>query len=206
MVVRGMEPAKPGPYLIAANHISHFDPPALGGFYARQVDFLAMKDLFSTAFGNYWFTTMGCIPVDREGSETKAIREALKRLKEGRIMGIFPEAGLRTKEESVLAGVPLPTGAAFIAQKANVAVRPCLVVGMDQFYVWKNFFRKVRVFFIFGPYLELNPDLPAKQARQDLNDRIHQFLMDEYQKLVKEEGLSDIEIPQTAQERWKRGR
>ncbi|HTD35602.1 MAG TPA: lysophospholipid acyltransferase family protein, partial [Candidatus Elarobacter sp.] len=63
-------------------------------------------------------------PVDRQAGGTAALRAALRMLKEGRCVGIFPEGGRNvtgTNEEKA--------GAAFLAAASGVPVVPAAIVG-----------------------------------------------------------------------------
>src|SRR4051812_31625688 len=93
-----------GPLIVAGNHISHFDPPALSCTLKRQVDFMAMQELFETPLGRLFCTAVGCFPVSRNKNDTKAVRTALERLKAGRAVFVFAEGGIRSGAGSVIEG------------------------------------------------------------------------------------------------------
>ena len=57
-------------------------------------------------------------PSDR--ADLKTIRTAIDRLKRGRIVGLFPEGGIRDGARSLLEGAPLRPGAATLAQIARM--------------------------------------------------------------------------------------
>jgi 1-acyl-sn-glycerol-3-phosphate acyltransferase len=195
-----------GPLVVAGNHISHFDPPALSCTLPRQVDFMAMQELFETPVGRTFCTAVGCFPVSRNKNDTQAVRTALERLKAGRAVFVFAEGGLRSGADSVIEGAPLPPGAAVLAQMAKCPVQTCLVIGTDQLYQWRNLFRRPRLFVILGPVLECDPSLPGKEARTELNNRIAAAWRTLYQDLVEQESLLPHEKPATAQARWANGR
>src|SRR3954469_544194 len=93
-----------GPWLLATNHISHFDPLLLTSVVRRQIDWMAMADLFKPRLLGAWLRAADTFPVQRFTADRAAIRIAIKRLIEGKVVGMFPEGGLRDGAASVLGG------------------------------------------------------------------------------------------------------
>lgn len=83
--------------VICANHISFFDPLVLALTTKRQIYFMAKKELFEKKFLNNFLTKLGAFPIDRDSSDVAAVKNSLRILKDGKILGIFPE-GTRVKE------------------------------------------------------------------------------------------------------------
>jgi 1-acyl-sn-glycerol-3-phosphate acyltransferase len=190
-----------GPLLLVSNHISHFDPPALGISVRPVVDFMAMKDLFTAAWADWFFTHIFAIPVDRERAGTEALRIALQRLKAGRIVGVFPEGGLRTGTESMLESVPLPPGAALLALKTAVPVVPVLILGTDQLYAWQAWFRRPEIRIEFLP--EIDPIRNGKRMeRAAMNQEIDDAIKGAYQHWKSSPDFCAGMVPRTAQQRW----
>lgn len=116
---------KEGGVLLCSNHINNFDPILLGITIKRQIHFMAKKELFAGPLLKKLFTSVGAFPVRRGMSDREALRTGLKVLKEGHVMGLFPE-GTRSKTGEL--GKPL-AGAGFFALRTDAAVVPCAVVG-----------------------------------------------------------------------------
>lgn len=113
-----------GPLIVAANHISNFDPPLLGVALPRPISYMAKKELFAMPVLGSLISWLGSFPVDRKAGGTAAIRASLRMLKEGRCIGIFPEGGRNvrgTNEEKA--------GAAFLAAASGAPVVPAAIVG-----------------------------------------------------------------------------
>lgn len=91
-----------GAVVIAGNHINIYDQCNVMMDIKRPVYYMAKKEYFDKKSIAWFFKSCGCIPVDREGDTSKAKESALKVLKEGHALGIFPE-GTRNglKEERV---------------------------------------------------------------------------------------------------------
>ena len=112
---------KTGGAIIAANHISYFDPPILGVCIARKVNFLAKKELFGNPFSYWLMHSLYTFPVDRSRSDMKALKEAIRLLKAGEVVGIFIQ-GTRNKGDG-----EAMDGAAFLAQRAGVPILPAAI-------------------------------------------------------------------------------
>ncbi|MCX6962177.1 MAG: lysophospholipid acyltransferase family protein [Verrucomicrobia bacterium] len=80
-----------GPLLIAVNHSSFFDPPLAGICSKRGVYYLARKTLLKWPFFGPLFPAMNVIPVERDGNDMSALREVIKKVKDGNAVLLFPE-------------------------------------------------------------------------------------------------------------------
>lgn len=121
--VEGLENIpKEGPLIVACNHISNADPPALCGFTAlkRNINILAKKELFKIPVMGSVLRMGGAIPLERAraGGDLSALREAFSVLKEERCLIIFPE-GTRSKTGARLKS---KTGVALFAHKTGAPV------------------------------------------------------------------------------------
>ena len=85
-----------GPLILAVNHASYFDPPLAGICSRRGVYYLARKTLLKWPFFGPLFPAMNVIPVERDGNDMSALREVIKKIREGNGVVLFPE-GTRVK-------------------------------------------------------------------------------------------------------------
>ena len=113
-----------GAFLLASNHVSFFDPPALGCRVPRDLHYFARKSLFRGLLGKL-ITAFNSIPVDRESSDVSSFKKALKVLDKGSPLLVFPE-GTRSLDGSLQTA---KAGVGLIAIKANVPVLPARVIG-----------------------------------------------------------------------------
>ena len=92
--VRGLE-AMPleGPILLAGNHDSYWDPVAIGiaGLPRRQIRALAKSTLWKIKPLGPILNGMGQIPIRRGAGDVAAMDEAIKQLRAGACIGVFPE-------------------------------------------------------------------------------------------------------------------
>jgi len=124
--VEGLEHfPKEGGVLLCTNHISNLDPPVVGVTAPRKVLFMAKDELFQVPVLKQLLNNFGTFPVKRGGGDREALRAGLKVLKEGNVLGLFPE-GTRSKDGKLGKGMP---GAGFFALRSTAAVVPCAIIG-----------------------------------------------------------------------------
>jgi len=115
-----------GGFLLAANHASFLDPPMIGCHISRQIAYFARKTLWRGGIASWWLTSVGTIPVDRDGGQdVSAIKRVLKALKDERGLILFPE-GTRSVNGQLQ---PAKAGVGFIAIKTQVPVIPVRIFG-----------------------------------------------------------------------------
>ncbi len=89
--VHGAEHLPPrGPVILAANHMGVADGPLLAVFSPRPVHAMTKAEMFSGVMG-WVLRSAGQVPVDRFHPDPRAVRSSLRVLREGRVLGIFPE-------------------------------------------------------------------------------------------------------------------
>jgi len=114
-----------GGVILAANHESYLDPPAVGLALGRQVYFMARSSLFRGPLVSWWLRAQHSVPLERGEADLAAIRQAVRILREGHGLVLFPE-GTRTPDGSL--GIFRP-GFAMVAARAGVPLVPVAVHG-----------------------------------------------------------------------------
>jgi 1-acyl-sn-glycerol-3-phosphate acyltransferase len=114
-----------GPLIIAVNHSSFFDPPLAGICSRRGVYYLARKTLLKWPFFGPLFPAMNVIPVERDGNDMNALREVIKKIKEGNAVVLFPE-GTRSQDGNLQ---PARAGIGLIIAKTGAPVLPMRIFG-----------------------------------------------------------------------------
>lgn len=128
--VRGIEnlPPEEG-FLYASNHSSWWDPIVLQTTTPRPVNWLAKKEMMNNRFNKWFFFDRGgCIPVDRKSTNPEARAAAVQALRDGRIIGVFPEGTRHVGELG-----PAKTGVARLALEADAPVVPA-ALATDKFW------------------------------------------------------------------------
>jgi 1-acyl-sn-glycerol-3-phosphate acyltransferase len=114
-----------GPLLLVSNHISVLDPPLIGVVTPRQLTFLAKAELFDVPLLGRLIRAVNARPVRREGSDARALKDALRVLEEGRALLVFPE-GTRGTEGALREAKP---GAGMLAVLSGAVVVPVYISG-----------------------------------------------------------------------------
>ena len=130
--IEGLENVpKKGPAIIAANHLSFLDSFFIPlSVRRRKVTYLAKADYFKSWKTAWFFNMVGQIPTEREGGakSKRSLDIALGVLKEGKLLGIYPE-GTRSPDGYLHRG---RTGVARLALTAQAPVIPCGLIGTDK--------------------------------------------------------------------------
>ncbi len=144
MSLKGQFP-KAGRWLMIFNHISGWDPPLIAMVsMPRQIEYMAKKELFAYPILRPILYKLGAFPVDREGKDVSAIREAIRRLKQERVVGLAPEAH-RSYDGKML---PWHPGASYFVVKGIAPVLPVAIKGLEGGVTYKDLIpgmRKVKV-------------------------------------------------------------
>lgn len=165
-----------GAALIIANHRSPVDPLMIWMQHhlagesqeIRPISFLTAREYCDIGgFVGWMIRNLHSIPVERNGRDMGPVREALRRLKQGDLVGVFPEGGIRTGDD-VTDGNP---GFAWLALHAKVPVYPVYIQGaptgrtmIEPFYT----FSRVRV--VYGDPIDLSPYYHRRKTLALLNE------------------------------------
>lgn len=134
--IEGLEhvPAHGGA-ILAGNHLAVIDSFLVPLVLPRRVTYLAKSEYFTQPgllgrFKKTFFSSHGQVPVDRSGGSAAraAIDTALRLLREGKLLGIYPE-GTRSPDGRLHKG---KTGVARMALETGVPVVPVAVIGTDR--------------------------------------------------------------------------
>jgi 1-acyl-sn-glycerol-3-phosphate acyltransferase len=119
-----------GPFIIVANHSSLLDPIILGISVRPKIIFVAAAYLFKINWLGCLLRMANSIPIHRENytDNIKSMKQALKILQKGGVLGIFPEGGVDRKK----GGIPIKAGAAYLAAKVGVPIVPIKIKGADK--------------------------------------------------------------------------
>jgi 1-acyl-sn-glycerol-3-phosphate acyltransferase len=190
-------------YILASNHISHFDPPLLGSRFRRYVDWMAMEELFRSRVSAVLMESLCAFKVRRDGTDRSGIRTAVKRLEEGRVVGVFPEGGIRAGKVSVLEGAPMWSGASALAVLSGKPIVPAVILGSDRLYDRRNWFRirHVPVWIGFGQEISPRTELPKRDARDLVQKSLGEAFVSLKKRLVGHFGLAETDLPTTPQAR-----
>src|ERR1700730_5118366 len=194
-----------GAFLLVSNHISHFDPFIISSLGRRKIDWMAMAEFFPIPVLGHFLRAVDAFPADRYRADRKTIRTAIERLKDGRIVGVFPEGGIRDGERSLLEGAPLRPGATTLAHMADVPILPCVIVGSDRLYSAKKWLplRRTPIWIAFGDLILPSSDLEKSAARQRIERELAAAFKNLYAELREKFHLASDDLPHSPQERMR---
>ncbi|WP_415817611.1 lysophospholipid acyltransferase family protein [Mesobacillus thioparans] len=159
-----------GGVLLCSNHIDNLDPPVVGITAPRPVHFMAKEELFSVPVLGKIVPHLNAFPVKRGMSDREALRKGLGILKDGKVLGLFPE-GTRSKTGEMGKGL---AGAGFFALRSEAQVIPCAIIGPYKA------FKKLKV--VYGKPIDMGSIKEKKLNAEQTTD----FIMGEIQKLINE--------------------
>ena len=140
MEVEGLENLpREGAVILAANHVTNFDVFPIQFALPRVIFFMGKAELFRNPILDVFLRNLSGFPVNRGEKDQWAMDHALKVLRHGQVLGMFPE-GRRSKGRGL--GVA-KTGTARLAIEAGCPILPITVIGSDRFF--RSFPRRTRV-------------------------------------------------------------
>jgi 1-acyl-sn-glycerol-3-phosphate acyltransferase len=205
--VLGRENAdRSGGFLLAANHISHFDPFFISLVVPRKIDWMAMAEFFQLRIVGFLLRAVDAFSADRDRADRKTIRIAIERLKGGRVVGLFPEGGIRDGARSLLEGAPLRPGAATLAHIAGVPIVPCVILGTDRLYSMRQWLplRRTPIWIAFGNPISHFPGLQKSEARERIESELATAFKNLYAELQQTFRLTTDDLPHPPRERMNR--
>ena len=114
-----------GPCIIAANHCSYLDPPLVGVACKRAIHYLARKSLLDVPILGPILPQLNVIPVDQRNADRSALMGAIRVVRNGGAVLIFPE-GTRSPDGKLQ---PAQPGIGMIAAKTGAPIVPVKIVG-----------------------------------------------------------------------------
>ncbi len=158
---------KNGSVLLVGNHIHLYDQCLSIISTKRFIKYMAKKEYFDSKKTRWFFKAVGCISVDRKVHDGMAKNEAIKTLKEGGAIGLFPE-GTRNKTKEFL--LPFKYGAVSMAKKTDAYLVPFGITG-DYVFRSKNLVIK------YGKPFKVT-DMDMDEANKKLYKKVERLMKD----------------------------
>lgn len=158
---------KTGSILIVGNHKHLFDQCLVIISTKRYIRYMAKKEYFDNPKVAWFFKNTGCISVDRQKKDPKAVTQGIETLIKNGAVGLFPE-GTRNKTKEFL--LPFKFGTVSMAQKTDSFIVPFGITG-DYSFRSKNL--KIR----FGTPFKVG-DMSLSEANEKLYNEV-KLLMEE---------------------------
>ncbi len=157
-------------FILVSNHISNLDPFILGTCRRRRFSFVAKDSLFKNKLGGFIMHEFGAVPIKRDTSDFRAIREILRRVKRGDALVVFPEGtrGAGDRAKKVQAGVGL------IALKAGVPVVPAFIAGSDKSLApGSKWFKRHPIKVVFGKPVQFSDSDSYIEVARKIMDQVY---------------------------------
>jgi 1-acyl-sn-glycerol-3-phosphate acyltransferase len=150
-----------GPFILASNHQSFFDPPALGCRLPRNLHYFARDSLFFWPLG-ILIRNLNSIPVNRSTLDIKTLKLVLSVLNQGNPLLVFPE-GTRSCNDQIQSG---KKGIGLLLAKSGVPVVPAKVIGGYKVLGRGMIFPRIgkQIVIKYGPVVYMNDLDPGKSA------------------------------------------
>jgi len=174
--VYGLKHVTPGPGILAPNHTSFLDPPAVSTSVREEVFFLARKSLFKGWFGKLIWA-LNTRPVSGEAGDVRVFREMEALLKEGGKLILFPE-GTRSLDGEL---GPIKSGISLIVMRAECPIFPVYIYGTYEIWGRNRKFPKLwgKTACVFGTALpwEKYASLEKKEAHRQIAEDLKNSLI-----------------------------
>ena len=159
-------PSRGQPFIFASNHVSYLDPPILAVISPHKLGFLAKEELFKNKIFGFIIRSLGAIPLDRDATDVRAVRAALKILKT-KPLAVFPQGTRgRTLDE-------FTNGVGFLCKKTQVPVIVARIHGAQNVLPPNaKFFRPAKIKVVIDQVRDIKPDDDYKQITAKIMAKI----------------------------------
>jgi len=170
--VAGLEHVpRQGPLILASTHRSYLDPVILSAFLPRVLYDMAKRELFEQPVLRFLLRFFGAFPVDRDAARGSTFRTALRLLRMGGAVVVFPEGGIVEKM-----GEEMKAGVGTLASMSAAPVLPVYLAGSNTLFSWPEALSD-------SPWLVLRvapPIFPpahrGREAREEVTRRVLEAL------------------------------
>lgn len=184
------------PAILICNHRSSVDPFFVQTYCRRPIYWMVAKEYCQHSAFAWFLKTCQVIPVNRSGNDTAAIKMTLRHLRQGALVGMFPEGRINFTDQLMQ---PIRPGAILIAIKAKVPVIPCYVEGSPYRKTpWSPFLMRARVRVKIGDPIDVNKIQQQYSGDEALREVTYRCV----KAIAELAGQPDFE-PQNAGRDWK---
>ena len=159
-----------GAVILAANHASNIDPPLMASLIDRPVSYMAKIELFENPIFGAAIRHCHAFPVKRGESDRGAIKAAVNVLKEGRVLGLFPE-GTRSKTGELQKA---EAGVALIAAMTGAPIIPVAILNSHRIFANGGLLPQLRI--MYGAPILFQGDRKSKEALDGFSAEIMEHI------------------------------
>ena len=165
--IQGLENIpKDKPFILACNHLSFFDPPAIGCKIPRNLHYFARDSLFFWPLG-LLISSLNSIPVNRGQLDLGTLRKVLKVLKNGHPILVFPE-GTRSEDGELQ---DPQKGLGLLVAKSSVGVIPARIYGSGKAFGKKHLIPRIgrKIYINIGVEISFDDPKDVKSKKNYLD-------------------------------------
>ncbi|MCA9256408.1 MAG: MFS transporter, partial [Phycisphaerales bacterium] len=119
-----------GGAIVVANHNSTLDPFVLTSTSPNRIPgFMIAIEFAKIPFFSSLVRAIECIPVTRSGQDTSSVKAALRHLQDGKLLGLFPQGGVRAPDEAI----KVRDGVGMLALRSGAPVIPAYIDGIKYY-------------------------------------------------------------------------
>lgn len=161
------------PVVIVANHTSGIDPILIQAACPFEVRWLMAEDM-RHPWGEWFWGWADVIFVDRTSGESMGTREALRHLKQGGVLGVFPEGGIERPPRRIM---PFRRGVGMIVKRSGAVILPVIIEGTPQIDpAWHSLRRFSRSRLTILPSIDF---ADSTLSADEITSRLRQVFLDQ---------------------------
>lgn len=161
---------RPGPLIVIANHTAGVDPLLVQAACRFEIRWLMAADMRSPWLEDFWQWAR-VIFLSRGAGDSSSLRETLRHLAAGGVIGLFPEGGIERPPGQVMR---FQHGVGMLVKKSKAPVLPIAITGTPQVDpVWASLWHRGNARVIVLPVVDYaERELSVKEIAEDLQRRI----------------------------------
>lgn len=167
---------KEGAVIFCGNHRTYLDPPLIVITAGRHMRFMAKEELRKNPLFAFLCVVFEGIWVKRDSKDISAMKEAMKTLKSGGCIGIFPEGTRNGLEKN---DGKIKNGTAYMTLKTGAKVVPIGIVGPSKPFT-KNAI-------IYGEPLDFSKYATGKKIEKEVEDKVSDIIKEKILELANKE-------------------
>ena len=187
-----------GGYVLALTHLSHLEPMCASILSRRRIDWMTRKEFFKYRLVATYLKACHAFLVNRQGIPVSAVREAIRRARDGRAVGICPEGGVAQGARAAIRGGAIKRGCCTVSLRAGVPIVPCVMLGTDKLNrvaPWLPF-KRAQVWVAYGEAIYPPAGMRSTRAsREALAARLAASYRELYGELRAAYGICDSDVP-----------
>lgn len=155
-----------GPLIVVCNHTAGADPLLAQALVGPEIRWMMARDMMLPACGRAW-EWLAIIGVDTAArADTRSLREAIRHVEAGGVLGIFPEGGIERPPGRLRAFMP---GAGLVIAKTGAPVLPIFITDTPQTpQAWQSLWRTSRASLTLGPIMRFDPAMRPEAIVREL--------------------------------------